>query len=100
MAALCKPHSASWQKFSVPVHSTLLDEFASLTLILDVYGLPSIEQSFLDEQFDSTQSVLRNKYLLYKQPFLSYILFKIKIKMSMTYKTQTFLDFKKNSTNK
>ena len=27
-AALCKPHSASKQKLSVPVHSTLLDDFA------------------------------------------------------------------------
>ena len=27
LAALCKPHSASKQKLSTPVHSTLLDDF-------------------------------------------------------------------------
>ena len=28
LAALCKPHSASEQKLSTPVHSTLLYDFA------------------------------------------------------------------------
>ena len=34
LAALCKPHSASEQKLSAPIHSTLLDDFAKQHLTL------------------------------------------------------------------
>ena len=30
LAALCKPHSASEQKLSAPIRSTLLDDFGAM----------------------------------------------------------------------